>query len=105
MADLVPNKVLLKVLSSVCESSLFLVNLFNAVPCGKQFEFLHRDCFFTAEVPPYEVFKLAFCELKSTALNESFEVYDSYLLCRFMLDTIEKTLQKLIVLLFVRVLV
>ena len=81
--------------------SLLFVDHLDAVASGKEFELLHRNGLFSAEVPPDEVFKLALHELEATALNQIFEVHDVDLLGVFVLNAVKESLQELVVLLLV----
>ena len=85
--------------------SLLLVDHFDAVASGKEFELFHRDVFFSTEVPAHQILELACGELKATSLDEAFEVRNSHLLSVLVLDAIEKALKELVVLLLISVLI
>ena len=94
-------------MASYCqaESSLLLVDHFDAVAGGKQLEFVHRDGLFSAEVPPYKILEFALGELETRALDQGSKLSDGHLLRVLVLDAIEESLQKLVILLLVCVLV
>ena len=83
--------------------SLFLwVDHLDAVSCGKQFEFFHRDGFFSSEVPSNKILKFALLEIEATTLYQIFELADIDLLSVFVLNAIKEAFQELIVLLLIR---
>ena len=85
-----------------CIDSLLLgIDHFDAVSSGKEFEFLHRNRFFSTEVPSDQIFKLALRELEATALDQSSELLDVHLLRALLLNSVEESFEEHVVLLFV----
>lgn len=83
--------------------SLFLrIDHLNAVTGGKQFEFLHRDCFFSSEVPSNKIFKFAFLEIEATTFYQILELTDIDFLSVLVLNAIKEAFQELVVLLLIR---
>ena len=80
---------------------LFCINHLYAIPSSKQLELLHSYCLFPSEIPLHQILELAFLELKSTSFNQILEVINFNLLSFRMLYSVEKSLEKHVVLLFI----
>ena len=75
------------------------------VSSREEFEFLHRNRFFSTEVPSDQIFELALREFEATALDQSSELLDVHLLRALLLNSVEESFEELIVLSFISELV
>lgn len=83
--------------------SLFLrVTHLDALARREQLELFHGDRLFAPKVPFDQIFKLTLGKVKSALLNQLSELIDADLFFFLLFDAVKNTLQKDVILLFVR---
>ena len=84
--------------ASASDSLLLGIDHFDAIAGREELELLHRDSLLASEVPSDQILKLPFGKFKATSFDQATELINVDLLCALLLNSVEESLQELVIL-------